>query len=144
MIKFKTAYDFYNLPDEERIKYIGVPFEEEGIKVKNVFYKDDGIFFPIGLNNIWENYGKTPGLLYISTPYQLKNKSYWFKVGAFSPDDLDIDLEFIFQDQKSCHNKRKLIIKWLLSNPYGEWTDTSYREVIGLIKENFGGNDELQ
>jgi hypothetical protein len=63
-----------------------------------------GVYFPLQLSGCF-NYGVDQGLLLVLPVTQVRyppqfdshgnpTTRYWFKVGAFSPDDLDLDLEF--------------------------------------------------
>ena len=79
--------EFYELPEEQRIALIGsVLVEQNGPYTV--------MYFPIGLDDANSNYGKAQGLVTVHSVYIDRENGAWFKVGAFSPDDLDIDLEF--------------------------------------------------
>lgn len=144
MKEFKTTngfYDFYELPEEERMQWIGTPF-----KVTNRHSTED-IYFPIGLDlERCHNYGKTPGLLRISRilhyKYQTKKLNYeeydWFRVGIASPDDDDYDLDFKGEYCKY----REDVIKFLTEAPYGPWTNTTYKDVLELVNEYTGNVGE--
>jgi hypothetical protein len=89
-----TPYAFYRMPEKKRIEMIGSHFYVTG--------RDDSVYFPIGLSGCF-NYGIDQGLLSVpricTVPGATDSagkpaKRNWFKVGAFSPDDLDLDLEF--------------------------------------------------
>ncbi len=87
-------YDFYNLSEPERIALIGKCF-----KTKEEAGKYESTYFPIDLENEWINYGKKQGAIRVSAimPFinKTKEKDTWFRVGVFSPDDLDMDLDFM-------------------------------------------------
>lgn len=122
---FKSPYDFYELEEVERISLVGRPFREE---------RRHGLYIPIFLSDKNENYGVAQGVLYVSDILILKSgedkDEKWFKVGAFSPDDLDIDLEFV--GKETCI--RQEVIDFLLK--YSTST-TSYKEILAMVITEF-------
>lgn len=139
MKTFPNVYDFYNkLSDEERMAMIGHPFRQVGIAKLN----DQTIYFPIGVHPD-TNYGKTPGLIFVSPiwhqekkpRWQKEPKPDWFRVGVKSPDDLDCDLDF---EGDECRFQ-PIIIQFLTDAPYGPWTGIEYRDMMDLIQQHVGG-----
>lgn len=127
---FTNIYDFYKLPDDEAAKLIGQRVQE----IKPDFHpcQYDRWFFPIGLKNPFENYNKPNGLIFVSPIWPPRGiVPEWFRVGAFSPDDLDADLDFIGAEIK-CRDE---VIQFLLSIPL---LDTSYDEVLTLVQQHVG------
>jgi len=122
----KTAYDFYRLPENERIALIGTEF-----KVQDKY--DKGEYFVIGLTEEggWQNYGRQQGLIWLSLPMNYKGKT-WFRVAAFSPDDLDMDLDF----DDPAPDLRDKICNLLREMPKDNVT---YREVLEFIQSFYGG-----
>ena len=83
MTEFDNCFDFYRLSETERKKLVGKCFKE----------KDrDAIYFPVNLADQQFNYGVKEGVIRVNGIIRRGNK--WFSVGAFSPDDLDIGIEF--------------------------------------------------
>lgn len=129
---FDDIYDFYKLTDDEANSLIG-----------QAVYEKDKMYFPVGLQNEWENYGKKTGLIIVGEIFHWHGSSWcptpeinnqkinlWFKLGAFSPDDLDIDLQFM-NDEVSLRDK---IIEFMYTMP---WYDTSYHEIFTIIQNEF-------
>ncbi len=121
MIKFDNIYDFYyKLTQEERENLLG-----------EILTEKDRLYFPVWLNNKWENYGHDIGLLILLKPFKLPNKKIKFasfKVGAFSPDDLDIDIWF---EETTSYQEVLDYVKSM--NKIG----VDYKELIFSIKEKF-------
>lgn len=84
MLEFTSSDAFYDLNDTEASQYIGKHFRETG---------RTGIYFPIQLSSKQFNYGRNPGLIFISEIRKI-NSVKVFKLGAVSPDDLDCDLDY--------------------------------------------------
>ena len=103
-----NIYGFYELPEHERAALIGQIFKDK----RGVFY------FPVGLLNPWENYNSPQGLVFVSPIWPGGKNNYypfdtyeaWFRVGVTSPDDLDMDLDFIGQHEIKY---RKKVIKFI-------------------------------
>lgn len=125
-MQIENVYTFYDWPDEKCKEYIGKVLQEKNY-----------IYFPVGLSNKWENYGKETGLVYVSPLQVVKGKGY-FSVGAFSPDDLDMGV-FFKENEKKCELARKHIIKFMRRN---EFRDVLYREIFERIHETFGGTKD--
>jgi len=85
MKTFRSAYDFYKLPEQKRIELIGHVFKEG---------EAGAIYFPILLSGGEFNYGVQQGLIRVSQLLHTGTNGDWFRVSAFSPDDLDRDLDF--------------------------------------------------
>ncbi len=84
MIYFPSCYDFYKLPEEERLLLVGSVFKQ--INRKN-------LFFPVQLAECEFNYGVQQGLIFITEIHSLQSGKWW-RIGAMSPDDLDMNLDF--------------------------------------------------
>jgi hypothetical protein len=128
MIQFNSPYDFYNLPEVKRIDLIGDIFR---------LAKRSGVYIPIHLVDADSNYGIAQGVLYVSEIYKIPLKhqapnegKMWFKVGAFSPDDLDMDLEFFDKPEWF----RKNVITFLLGRAK---IPTSYRQRLKEVQQEF-------
>lgn len=121
MKMFKRDYDFYQLPEDERKALIGSCFKVEGF---------EHLYYPIGLFEDF-NYGIDQGVIFVS-PIMKYNSEKWFRVGVFSPDDLDMDLDF----NASETHKRQEIISHL--NKIKK-IDVTYRGVLEEIQKLFGG-----
>lgn len=124
---FDNIYDFYDLDDEEAAKFISTFISEKGPVYKKKQYPDR-LYFVIHLENKWENYGKSYGLLSISN---VCNGN--FAISMFTPDDGDLSLYFNGDNNKLNKIKKKVIS--YLNNMCFE--NTSYLEVIKLIQEEF-------
>ena len=144
---FPSPYDFYDLDYEAAWEWVGVPFRTTGIKGNDgrIYYGDrnnDHFYFPIHLYNEWANYGKQVGLISVlDSVYVPSYKSWWFKLGSFSPDDLDIDLEFR-GTETFCKSTRRHIVRYLLHNP-NKWIDTDYREAFENINRHVDNVGDL-
>lgn len=115
----KSPYDFYKLSDDQAKLLVG----------KNLAISESRTYIPVHLLHKNSNYGKQYGLLIITS-----NKD-WLKVGAFSPDDLDIDLVWRGKE-KLLGNKRKKITRYIQSmNLYSR----SYTDILLEIQAKFGG-----
>jgi hypothetical protein len=128
MTVLNSPYDFYNLPEFKRFELIGSSF---------TLAKRGGVYIPIDLVDKDSNYGVAQGVLYVPDIYKIPLKhrlrnegKTWFKVGAFSPDDLDIDLEFF--DKKE--GLRKSIITFLLRRAR---VPTSYKQRLKEVQQEF-------
>lgn len=84
---FPHAYKFYDLSEDERKELIGTYFKESR-------YDNGTLYFPVQLHEDDFNYGIQQGLISVSPIWKLKDGTKWFRVAAFSPDDLDKDLDF--------------------------------------------------
>ena len=115
--------EFYYLDEEQRIALIGSVLTR-----KNGDYTV--LYFPIGLDDENSNYGVAQGLLSVHPIYIDREHGAWFKVGAFSPDDLDIDLEF-HGAECDLHDQVVEFIKQF--HKY----DVSYRGVLKAIQRRF-------
>jgi hypothetical protein len=152
MKTFKSIYEFYDLPDDERMTWIGTPFMEEPKIHKGAWgkklYQKPTIYFPIGLRDEWVNYGKTPGLIFVTEIMQAAgkptDKGYhpeWFRVGIATPDDGDMDLDF--ERPMDLETLRTETLKFLTEAPYGPWSGTDYREVLDLLQLHLGTNKKI-
>lgn len=102
---YDSPYDFYDLPDEEAGKLVGRVYKSRKWKTNKkkdgvVYTKDiaPGEYYVVSLKDGEFNYGKKNGVLYLSPVWSHGDRGDWFKVGVFSPDDLDLDLEFYKDD----------------------------------------------
>jgi hypothetical protein len=115
--------EFYDLPEEQRIALIGsVLVEQNGPYTV--------MYFPIGLDDANSNYGKAQGLITVHSVYIDRENGAWFKAGAFSPDDLDIDLEF-HGTECDLHDQVVQFMKEFHKH------DTSYYGVLRAIQRRF-------
>jgi hypothetical protein len=122
IVNIQSAYDFYRMNENDRIKAIDKVFVEDKNK--------DCFFFPILLDKEAFNYGYQQGLLYLSPMLKNKQGKQWFRVAAFSPDDLDLDLDF----ENSKPNLRKKVFDFLMQHKF---KDVTYREVLEYIQAEF-------
>lgn len=125
MKTFDNIYDFYDLNDEEATEFISTFISEKGKVYKKKQYPDR-LYFVIHLENKWENYGKSCGLLSISDVC-----NNWFAISMFTPDDGDLSLQF-GGDNNELNKIKKKVINYL-NSMYFE--NTSYLEVMKLIQE---------
>ena len=125
MKTFDNIYDFYDLDDEEAAKFVSTFISEKGPVYKKKQYPDR-LYFVIHLENKWENYGKSCGLLSISN---VCNSN--FAISMFTPDDGDLSLYFN-GDNNELNKIKKKVISYLNSMCF---ENTSYLEVIKLIQE---------
>lgn len=120
MKKLQSAFDFYDLPEEDRIKMIGSYFGVSSGKRGRVG-TNDWVYFPIGLSKEQFNYGVKQGLIGVSPK---KN----FKIFAESPDDLDLSLEF---DNAIMRQEIIGYIKKIKKH------NVTYKEVLEKVQEQF-------
>lgn len=124
---FTNIYDYYDLPEEERFNLL-----------ETYCVKDNYIYFPIWLSEAGacQNYNEAFALLGLLEPYTIgygKQKGQiWFKVYAFSPDDLDLDLEFYNEV-----DKYELIFEYL-KNEMPRIGGT-YKDFLLELQKKFGG-----
>jgi len=125
-----TPYTFYGMSEKDRVAMIGTCF----------YVRDRGnsVYFPVGLSGCF-NYGVDQGLLSIpeirAVPGATDSagkpaKRNWFKVGAFSPDDLDLDLEFAHDE---CWLRQDVIAYVAKMNKRG----VTYLSVLEQIRDHF-------
>lgn len=131
MRKFKNPYEFYRLPRRDRKHLIDQCFE--------TIDSPGSLYFPIGLTKegMMYNYGKYEGILslprfWVTTPKFPRKYKTWFKVGAFSPDDYDLDLEWMDEDW----NYREKVIKYIKAM---NKRDVTYEGILTEIQSKFGG-----
>lgn len=125
MLKLDNPYDFYKMDEEERKSLVGKCF-----KVRD---KQSSYYYPLQLKEGQFNYGVQQGVIFVSpVNYYLGQK--WFRVGVFSPDDLDFDL-----DIKDC-TLRQEVISFIEKMPK---VDVTYRGVLESIQKHFNAG-ELQ
>jgi hypothetical protein len=140
MREFARDYDFYELPEDERQAMVGdcfVDLSEKGEKGAPPRF-----YFPIGLSEqgSWNNYGRRQGVLCVSPlwPKRVweKGKSKvagrWFKVYAFSPDDLDLSLSF----DDPTPELRERVLDIVRQMPKDE---VEYLECLEFIQSYVGG-----
>lgn len=137
---FPSIYKFYDLPEEKRVELIG-----QTVKGYSK-HSNPTIYYVVGLRPDCFNYGIQQGLISLHMPTRLycseKTKVYlqkhrvnldWFKIGAFSPDDLDLDLEFnnvITKYQKV----KRLMDEWAPT-----FFNTSYKDILNFVYMELGG-----
>lgn len=128
---FNSPYDFYNLPESEKKYLFGKPF-----KVKD----SDQIYFPVDLHPDEFNYGEQQGLIFVTQVFA-KNDLYtnWFRIAAFSPDDLDIDLDFSSDNKSLSELWRQQAIEFL-SNPVN-LQNIFYTNVLRSIQKLTGAGE---
>jgi hypothetical protein len=123
MKTFTNKYDFYRLSEDQREALIGSFFKEEG--------KED-VYFVFQLENEDTNYGVKQGVVRVSGIMYYDEKRNWFRVGVFSPDDLDMDFDFVgLQDLRYLRRK---VLGFMLG---AKKQDTSYKKVFQDLQERF-------
>ncbi len=134
---FDSPYEFYKLPEEERVKLIGRIYKERQWvlkgKKKQVTYTDkvrDNLYIPIGLHPDEFNYGIQQGVLRVS-PILKDNNGKWWRISAFSPDDLDCDLDF----SQEYTGLRQDVIDFV-RGPMHKF-NRRYKEVLKQIQKHF-------
>jgi hypothetical protein len=150
MRSFESPYDFYKLPQRERKHLIDQCFTVKPNKILIARQKNGAkmpepeLFFPIGLtlDGSYSNYNRRQGLLYVmpvrpmspatAKAYKMETVTHWFRVAAFSPDDLDMDLDW----NNPRPNLREDVIQFIKTMPKREVT---YESVLKSIQDNFGG-----
>lgn len=135
---FNSPYEFYALPEPERIKLIGRVFKERVFVVKGkgkkLVYTDqvrDTLYFPIGLAPDAFNYGIQQGVIFVNPVQNHREAGKWFRVGAFSPDDLDVDLNF---GAEHIHLRQDIIA--FIRGPMHK-QNRHYKEVMEQIRDHF-------
>lgn len=124
MIEFDDIYDFYyKRSEEERRELIGKCIRDR-----------HGIYFPVELDITQFNYGKRQGLIYVSPILKTSEGSKYFKVTAFSPDDLDVDLEF---EHHECHLRQE-VIAFIQQAPK---MNVTYKGFLFRIQERFNAGE---
>jgi len=123
MKTFKNQFEFYRLPEDQRVALIGSFFKVEG--------KED-IYFVFQLENENTNYGVKQGAVCVSGIMYYDEKRNWFRVNAFSPDDLDMDFDFVgLQDLRYLRRK---VLGFMLG---AKKQDTSYKKILQDLQERF-------
>lgn len=132
-VRIENPYDFYyKMEAEERDSLL------DAVLVQNRDYKKGRqrvpnrcLYFPISLNakGRSENYGRSPGLVYLmpwsrqgskskgtvaEPATKVRSRYSYFKVYSFSPDDLDVDLEWWGKPKSAW---KKLLTFLLLDRP---------------------------
>ena len=125
----QTPYIFYGMSEVERRAMVGTYF----------FASDSGkmLYFPVELSGCF-NYGVAQGLIFITEIYRHysvaadKNgaRRNVFRVGAFSPDDLDLDLDF---EHRECW-LRQDVISYIKKMPK---KGVTYMGVLESIRDHF-------
>lgn len=115
--QIKDPYtEFYDLPEKDRIALIGTILEEQ---------YGGRLYFPIGLAYDEFNYEQNQGLIFVNKPC-MDDYGVWFRVGAFSPDDLDKDLDF-FGNEVDYYDQVVTFLKRMHK------FDVTYYGVLGAI-----------
>jgi hypothetical protein len=123
MKTFKNQYDFYRLPEDQRAALLGSFFKVEG--------KED-FYFVFDLEDENTNYGVKQGVVRVSAIMSYDHKKNWFRVNVFSPDDLDMDFDFVgLQDLR---HLRRRVLGFMLGV---KKQDTSYKNVFAALQERF-------
>ena len=128
---FTNIYDYYDLPEEERFNLL----ETYCLDVDRKY----STYFPIWLSEYGacQNYNEAFALLGLLKPspirYGKQKGQIWFKVYAFSPDDLDLDLEFYNEV-----DKYELMFEYL-KNEMPRIGGT-YMDFMLEIQKKFGGD----
>ena len=136
---FPSIYKFYDLPEEKRIELIGQTVKEY------TKHNSPTVYYVVGLRADCFNYGIQQGLVSLHMPRSLycseQTKAYlrkhhadleWFKIGAFSPDDLDLDLEFNNIITKY-RKVRRLMDEWAPT-----FFNTSYKDIFNFVHMEIG------
>lgn len=124
-----SAYDFYyDLNESDRLVLADIGC---------VLSYSDGDYFPIGLSEkgMWQNYGVPKGLIRVGHVFNKKPylPAGWLRVAAFSPDDLDMDLDFSPADDEL---RAKIVEYMTRLVPIDQVT---YRDVLDMVQAEFGG-----
>lgn len=130
----ENPYDFYyKLTEEQRLFMI---------KNQQFFGAKRYLYFPIELSEDCFNYGFNQGLLILLKPLSacLSKKELakyqfdpnWIKLGAFSPDDLDLDLEW--SGDYKLYLKIRKTVKNLMN-----CGQTTYKDFLKAIQQEYGG-----
>lgn len=134
MRQFNSPFDFYKLVQKDRKHLIDQCFVEKKGKHSN----GDVLYFPIGLTKegSYHNYNRRQGVISVhpirvSTFGETKGQK-WFKVSAFSPDDFDLDLEWLDPSDEL----RDKIIAFIKGANKREIT---YQSFLEKIQSLFGG-----
>jgi hypothetical protein len=137
-----NEYVFYNLPEASRIGMIGTHFKtvtrcQPGGKV----LVGNRVYFPVDLASGEFNYGYRQGLIFVNPVVEVVAEEHgmlehWFRVGAKSPDDLDIELD-IYGDESRLLKARKKILSYMSK----EWNVhlVKYRELLRVLNNRIGG-----
>ena len=122
-----SPYDFYKFTEEEQKALIGQCFTEAK--------RPDAAYYPVQLTEEggWENYGREQGLIYFSSMRMNKDKT-WFRVAAFSPDDLDMDLDFEGKDEQFREQVRDYLELYIATCPL---QGVRYIDLLRDIQANF-------
>lgn len=129
-----SPYQFYEMSEDDRKALVGkefIVYRKQRPNCKPV-KKSYEIYFPVQLADSEFNYGKQQGLIRISDIMDdISNKGKkWMRIAAFSPDDLDIDLDF---DDKEV-NLRNYIVWYVRNmNKY----NVTYRGFLSRIQKHF-------
>lgn len=133
-MQFDNPYQFYKLTESERIQLV----EKRSIITFKSSYPEVKLY-PILLNKsgTLQNYGLAQGLISCHQPYNIKARNeYWSKIGAFSPDDFDCDLEFTDTRLQPIMAWWKKVSQYLENLPIVPY---DYRELLETIQKEFGG-----
>ena len=114
---------------------IGSCFHESNPKLSPIMRET--LYFPVGLSDPWENYGHATGLIFVSPVWpaipkrgQYKGYPTWFRCALASPDDGDVDLDFIGEEQIK---HRPAVLEFMSSMP---WENTSIREILIMVQDH--------
>jgi hypothetical protein len=142
MVILKRDYDFYEMPEPQQRAMVNDFFvvEEE---LKRLGEDLVCRYYPVRLTEqeSWMNYRARQGILRVSTlwPHReyvkgkyVESGKLWFKVGCFSPDDLDLDLEWVGPPE----DLRKKVTELIRDMPKDE---VGYMECLEFIQSYYGG-----
>lgn len=148
MITFDNIYKFYDLPEEDRAKLVGQKIQQvESFKFKRKL-KSVRIFYVVDLDNEWTNYGSKQGLIGLLQPLVMRlsqkeltkyikgtGDPYWFKLYAFSPDDLDLALHFDApKNTKEVFNR----VEKFMDEHCSLFFNMSYKEILKFAQKELG------
>jgi hypothetical protein len=125
MREFYSVYDFYRLPEGERIALVGSHF---------VVRPGKTVYFPVRLAEGEFNYGVQQGLVFVTPVLTSLDCGKWFRVGVESPDDLDIDLDFGAADTW----RRQEVIDFLKTT---NKVDVTYRGLLARVRDRFDAGE---
>lgn len=118
-------YDFYALPAKTRKGLVGGYFRTGELGA-------DARYFPVILTDEarWVNYGVRTGVIRVANiPGHGKYKPF-VRASAFSPDDLDMDLDFM----NPASDLFERVCRFVLAGPRVQVT---YRQILDSIHANF-------
>lgn len=133
--KIQTSFarpdDFYDLPDDKAKALVGTSFQCDD--------RPSYTFWVVDLALDEFNYGHPQGLIFIFEPRKEEpDGPHWFRVGAFSPDDLDVDLDFECLTARKARSQYKKVVACLKSIPKSRVT---YRGFMKEVQDQVGAGE---